>query len=199
MKLFYAQTSPYVRKVLIVAHELGLADRIERIPAKAHPVDIDRNVMAMNPLAKVPALVLDDGTVLFDSPVIAEYLNDLGKGSFFPAPGPARWEALTQQALADGMLDAALLIRYEITVRPEPKQWDGWQKGQFEKITSGLKAVEAVAPTLGLTIGAVTIACALGYLDLRYKDFNWRGGHPATAKWHAEFAKRPSYQATMPE
>ena len=109
MKLYHSQTSPYVRKCMFIAHHLGLADRIEKLPSAAHPVNRDQSIIPSNPLGKVPTMITDDGTVLFDSRVICEYLDHLGKGSFFPAAGAERWRVLTEQALADGILDAALL------------------------------------------------------------------------------------------
>lgn len=198
MKLFYSTTSPFVRKVLVLAHELGLAEKIEKIPAKAHPVNREVSLVAKNPLGKVPALILEDGGVLYDSRVIAEYLDHVGGGGFFPAAGAARWRTLTEQALADGLLDAALLIRYERFVRPPDRQWKDWEKGQFEKVETALGAIEGLIPQLGFTIGAITIACALGYLDFRYPELGWRQDHPKAARWFAEFEKRPSMQVTMP-
>ena len=123
MKIYYSPTSPFVRKCLVVAHELGIGDRLERVPADAHPVKRDRNLVAVNPLGQVPALVTDDGAVLYDSRVIAEYLNDLEDGGIFPGDGPERWRALTEMSLADGMTDAALLTRYETAARPEALRW----------------------------------------------------------------------------
>ena len=120
MKLYFSPTSPYVRKCLVSAHELGLVDRIQLLAANAHPVQRDATLIASNPLGKVPTLLTDDGTPLYDSRVICEYLDHLAGGSLFPRTGDARWAALTLQSLADGMLDAALLARYEQAVRPEP-------------------------------------------------------------------------------
>ena len=119
MKLYHSTTSPYVRKVMVVAIELGLADRIELVPAKVSPVVRTAPVIADNPLGKLPTLVADDGMVIFDSRVIVEHLDALaGGGRLIPASGAARWRALTDQALADGILDAALLERYEVSLRP---------------------------------------------------------------------------------
>jgi len=109
MKLFYAATSPFVRKCLVSAHELGLRDRLELLPAAAHPVNRDRTVVARNPLGKVPTLITEEGTALYDSRVICEYLNALGDGHLMPRQGPARWAVLVDQALADGIMDAAVL------------------------------------------------------------------------------------------
>jgi glutathione S-transferase len=200
MKLYYSPSSPYVRKVSIVALETGLDSRIERVPGNTTPVAPNEAVAKVNPLAKVPALVTDDGQVLFDSRVICEYLDSLHQGAkFFPA-GAARWPALRLQALADGLLDAALLVRYEGFLRPEDKRWQDWANGQMLKIRGALTEIEKLAPGFGDTvdIGTVSVACALGYLDFRYDDMNWRGSHPQTAAWAARFFARPSVKATVP-
>ena len=194
MKLFFSPTSPYVRKCLAVAVECDLVDRIERIAAAAHPIQRDRSIIAANPLGKVPTLITDDGQTLYDSRVIAEYLNDLGGGKLFPAPGPQRWQALTLQALADGILDAALLLRYEQTLRPEGSRFADWQAGQLDKITTSLAGLEAQAATLAgrVDIGTIALCCALWYLDLRFADLDWRSANPTLARWQAEFAQRDS-------
>jgi len=125
MKLRHAAASPFVRKVMVVAHEHGLLGRIELVPTSVSPVQANAGLAAENPLMKVPSLVTDDGQVLFDSPVICEYLDGLATGrKLFPAAGPARWAALRQQALGDGILDAVILCRYELT-RPEDRRWSG--------------------------------------------------------------------------
>ena len=198
MKLFFSPTSPYVRKCLVVAHELGLVGRIELLPAAAHPVTRDPSIIAVNPLGKVPTLVTDDGTALYDSRVICEYLNDLGGGALFPAAGAARWTALTLQSLADGMLDAALLARYEVAVRPEALRWTDWTNGQIDKLHTSLASLEATCSGFGdrADIGTLAVACALGYLDLRYADMNWRQRYPAVAQWAARLGQRASMQAS---
>ena len=170
MKIYYAAASPYVRKCLVGAHELGLYERIELLPASAHPVNRDRAIVVHNPLGKIPTLITDDGTVLYDSRVIIEYLNDLGDGHLIPDRGPARWNVLVEQALADGMLDAALLARYENVVRPEALRWSDWTAGQLDKITTGLAAIEGRALEFGdrVDLGTIAFACALGYLDFRF-------------------------------
>lgn len=201
MKIFFSPFSPYVRKCLVSAHELGLADRIELLACAAHPVQRDARIVADNPLGKIPTFFTDDGQVLFDSRVICEYLNALGNGTIFPPSGRARWEALTLQSLADGMLDAALLVRYEITARPENLRWDAWQTGQMEKIETGLKVLNQQAGQLGgeqagrLDIGTITVGCTLGYLDIRFAELGWRDRYPQLAQWYAAFSQRPSMQA----
>ena len=201
MKLLYSQTSPYVRKVLVLAHETGLADRLELVPVTVAPVTPNPGVAAENPLVKVPTLVREDGVSLFDSSVIVEYLDGLHHGTkLIPAAGEARWVALQRQSAADGLLDAAILVRYETVLRPEEKRWPEWIDGQMRKIRGALAAFEADGATLGqsLTIGEIAIACALAYLDFRYPDENWREDRPRLADFYARFAERPSMKATLP-
>jgi len=142
MKLFYAATSPFVRKCLVSAHELGLRERLELLPAAAHPVNRDRAVVAHNPLGKIPTLITDEGTALYDSRVICEYLNSLSDGHLIPEPGPRRWAALVEQALADGLMDAAVLTRYENAARPEALRWADWIAGQLDKVACALAEIE---------------------------------------------------------
>jgi glutathione S-transferase len=198
MRLYYSASSPYVRKVMVVAHELGLTDKIEKHTVSAHPINRSAELSAANPLGKVPALQLDDGAMLYDSPVIAEYLASLSPQGqkIFPASGAARWRALTLQALGDGLLDAMILIRYEQVARPKEFQWSGWLEGQQAKIDTGLKEVEAHPLDDDLGIGAISVGCALGYLDLRFGEFDWRKAYPNTARWFTGFAARPSMRAT---
>jgi len=199
LKLFHSPTSPYVRKVMAVAHELGLAERITLLPSAADPIARDERVGAANPLGKVPAAVTEDGQVLYDSRVICEFLDAHADGRVFPRTGPARWLALTRQALGDGMMDAALLARYEKTARPADKQWQGWIEGQLAKIRAGVQAIEREAgdfPDHGADIGTITLACALSYLDLRFAELAWREGHPRAAAWFEAFSQHPAMVAT---
>ena len=200
MKLFYAATSPFVRKCLVCAHELGLRERLELVPAAAHPVNRVRALVEHNPLGKIPTLVMDDGGVLYDSRVICEYLNGLGNGHLIPDDGPPRWSVLVEQALADGIMDAAVLTRYENAVRPESLRWPDWAAGQLDKVSCGLAQIEQRgAPAPGrVDIGAIAIGCALGYLDFRYASFGWREKYPKTAQWFESFANRESMLATRP-
>jgi glutathione S-transferase len=196
MKLYYSPTSPFVRKVLVASAELGFD--IERLPAAANPVTRDQTVVATNPLGQVPTLFTDDGMALYDSRVICEYLDGLAGGNrLFPAGGPARWERLTEQSLADGILDAALLMRYEQVIRPNEMFFEPWQRGQQEKVTSSLERLEAWAPGFGerVDIGTISIACALGYLDLRFAGEGWRR-HATLAAWYERFSTRESMRAT---
>ncbi|MCW2310125.1 glutathione S-transferase [Rhodobium gokarnense] len=202
MKLFFSQTSPFVRKVMVLAHEAGIADKIEKISAAAHPIDRDENVVIQNPLGKIPTLVLDDDSVLFDSRVIAAFLDTQHEGApLIPASGIKRFAALTLEALADGLSDAAVLVRYELTLRDEDKRNEPWLNGQMAKIDTALDELEAhwmEILTGPMTLGQIAVGCALGYLDFRFADINWREARPQLAAWYDAFAKRPSMEATAP-
>lgn len=198
MKLRHSPRSPFVRKVMVVAYEHGLVARIELVATSLSPIQGNDQLALENPLMKVPSLVTDDGEVLFDSPVICEYLDDMASGpKLFPAAGPARWTALRQQALADGILDAIILCAYE-TTRPEDRRWSAWTDGQIRKAHQGLAAVEREDFSGQLTIGPIAIGCMLGYLDLRFPEDGWRRRHPTLASWYQNFETRPSMEATKP-
>lgn len=199
MKLYFSPFSPYVRKCLVVAHELGLHSRIQLLPANVHPVQRDREVIARNPLGKVPTFIADDGLVLYDSRVICEYLDELARGTLFPRSGPQRWTTLTLQSLGDGILDGAVLARYEEAARPEALRWAEWRAGQLDKAETSLAWLDANPDLLSveaIDIGSLTLACALWYLDLRFSDLGWRQRYPAVAGWYAEVSRRPSLQMT---
>ena len=197
MKILFSPASPYVRKCLVAAHELGLSGRVQLLPSNAHPVQRDPEIVRSNPLGKVPTLFTDDGRVLYDSRVICEYLDDLAGGSLIPASGPRRWETLTLQSLGDGILDAALLARYEDVARPEALRWPEWRAGQLDKAETSLAHLEASPAVLDgrVDLGTVALGCALWYLDLRFADFAWRERFPGMARWYAAFSQRPSMQA----
>ncbi len=202
MKLHHNPASPYVRKVRVLAHEIGLSDRIELVARAMTPVAPDVALNADNPLGKIPTLLLDDGTALVDSRVICEYLDSLHQGRrMFPAEGPARWRALTLQALGDGILDAAVGTRYETFLRPGQLRWSDWIVNQELKWRRTLDRIEGDAEGFGniLDIGVITLACALGYLDFRFPEERWRSGRDVRAAWYLGFAARPSMQATLPE
>lgn len=199
MKIFFSPFSPYVRKCLVTAHELGLADRLQLLPSNANPVVRDQEIIAFNPLGKVPTFLTDEGVALYDSRVICEYLDELGRGSLFPKSGAARWEALTLQALGDGILDGALIARYEDAARPEHLRWPEWRAAQLDKAETSLAHLSASPAQIAASrvdIGTLTIACALWYLDLRFAAFGWRERHPEVAAWYEDFSKRPSLQTT---
>ena len=199
MKLRHSPTSPYVRKVMVTAIETGLDGRIETVPTSVW--DPATDIAGDNPLGKVPALITDGGEVLYDSPVICEYLDSLHDGAkLFPPSGGARWTALRRQALADGILDAAVGRLLE-GKRPDGERSDAWMARLATTIGRALDAFEDEADALGdaATIGHVAIGCALGYLDFRFADDHWRSGRPALADWYEVFAQRRSVIATMPK
>jgi glutathione S-transferase len=201
MQLHYNVASPFVRKVMAVAIETGLAERIEQVKRLPSPVAPVAELNADNPLGKVPCLVTDDGVALYDSRVICEYLDSLHHWpKMFPPSGAARWTALRRQALGDGIMDAAVLTRYETFTRPEEARWDAWIDSQKQKFRRGLDALEAESMSLDVVdIGTLAIACALGYLDFRFADENWRARRPRLAGWFEQFAKRPSIATTGPQ
>jgi len=198
MKLRYSPASPYARKVIVTATEVGLDDQLEKVLTV--PWDAKTDIAKDNPLGKIPALITDDGQVLYDSPVICEYLDSLhDSDKLFPAPGPARWQALTQQAMGDGMSDAGMAKRLE-DLRPEEFQYDKWVRRQKTVILRTMDALEDNIEDLGgpLTIGPIAIACSIGWLDFRHADLEWRGERPALADWYEEFSDRPSMTQSAP-
>lgn len=201
MKLHYSPVSPYVRKVRVLAIETGIHDRLELVTDDFSPISSNSSLTADNPLGKIPTLVLDEGTTLFDSRVICEYLDTLHGGPrMFPESNDVRWRALRRQALADGLLDAAVLVRYETALRPQEFRWSSWIEAQKSKFRRVADALEAEADQLDdiVNIGTIAIGCALGYLDFRYADEGWRSTRPKLAAWFAQFAERLSMKATEP-
>jgi glutathione S-transferase len=201
MKLFMTPTSPYARKCRIIARELDLTRMIEEVN-----VDLadKAEIRKFNPLGKIPALRLDDGSVLLDSPVICEYLDDLGGGKFFPKPNiwgdtKGRWKALTLAALGDGLADAGVQLMLERRRAPE-RQNPKALEIHAGAINTTLDTLERLAPRFAEhpAIGEVAVGCALGYVDLRLADLNWREGRPQLAVWLDGFGKFASVQTTRP-
>ncbi|AZE51618.1 Glutathione S-transferase family protein [Pseudomonas chlororaphis] len=202
MTLFHNPASPYVRKVMVLLHETGQMDRVALQASQLTPVNPDTALNQDNPLGKIPALRLADGNVLYDSRVILDYLDQQHVGNpLIPREGSARWRRLTLAALADGILDASVLIRYELALRAPEKHWEQWLDGQRDKIRRALAVLEADAIAelaSHFDIAAISVACALGYLDFRHPDLQWRGAQPQLAAWYAEVSRRPSMLATQP-
>ncbi|HGM5580108.1 TPA: glutathione S-transferase [Pseudomonas putida] len=202
MILFHASLSPFVRKVMLVLHETGQLDRVRLQTVNISPVNGDEQLNQDNPIGKIPALRLADGSVLHDSRVICEYLDTQHVGNpLIPREGSARWRRLTLASQADAIMDAAVSSRYESFLRPEDKRWDGWLQAQSQKIRRGLADLEQhhlAEIASGFDIAAIGVACALGYLDLRQPQLGWREQHPGLAAWYAEVSQRPSMLATVP-
>ena len=193
-------SSPFARKVRIAMDMLGLTDQITIEPADT--LDPKDSVRKQNPLGKIPTLILENGTTLFDSAVILEYLDDrAGGGRILPKLGADRFEALRMQALADGIMDAGILRVYEGRFRPAEKHEAKWIDHQTDKITRTLAALESSPPVFKktLNVGDITLACALGYLDFRFQGL-WRKDYPNLVNWLNEFAaKVPSFKTTTPQ
>lgn len=203
MTLFHNPASPFVRKVMVLLHETGQLNRVALQQSQLSPVHPDAALNQDNPLGKIPALRLADGTVLYDSRVILEYLDQQHVGNpLIPAEGTARWRRLTLAALADGIMDAAVMVRYELALRAPEKHWPEWLDAQREKIRRALSVLEADAIaelTCHFDVAAISVACALGYLDLRHPDLHWRDAQPQLAAWYFEVSQRPSMLATVPK
>ncbi len=198
MKLHYSSTSPFTRKVLVCAGELGIADKIEKLAT--NPWESAAALVDNNPLSRIPVLITDEGLVLYDSPVICEYLDSLNRDiELFPGDPTPRWTALRLQALADGVGDAAVLRRME-TQRSANEQSPAWITRQYAVMERGLDALDKQAAQWGdqLTIGQIATACMLGYLDLRFAEDAWRSGRAQLSSWFENFNQRPSMQTTVP-
>lgn len=200
MKLHWSPKSPYVRKVVVCIHELQLDARIERVRSVAAMLQPNAALMRDNPLSKIPTLVLEDGTSLFDSPVICEYLNALVDGPLFPAAGANRWAALRWQAFGDGLLDGLILWRNE-RERADARRSPELIAAFDLKTRAALAQLEREVPALAaapFSIGHITLVCALGYLDFRFDALGWRQLAPALAQWYAAQQGRPSVASTEP-
>jgi glutathione S-transferase len=201
MKLITADASPFVRKVRILILELGLQDAVTLVdPGQITPISNNDRLNVVNPLGLIPALELDDGDSLTDSPLICEYLNHIADGPFFPSDPERRFKTLRLQALADGILDLSVALRYETAMRPAELQWQTWTDNQNVKVERGLDALEARCGEFEPSplIGEITVACALGYRDFRFADNDWRGGRPALTQWFEQMMQRDSLASTVP-
>jgi len=199
MKLYYSSTSPYARKVRIVILENNLTDQVEH--KLVNPWDDPEDLVAINPLGKIPTLELSTGDILFDSPVICEYIDSFNKQvPLFPSSGMDRWTALRQQALGDGVMDASVNLFLEQKRSPD-MQNQGWMDRQKGVITRSLDLMAGGIAEMGegLSIGGISYGVALSYLDLRHGVLNWREGREALANWHQETISRPSFQKTAPD
>ncbi|MCY3879326.1 MAG: glutathione S-transferase family protein [Rhodobacteraceae bacterium] len=197
MQLYFNGASRFVRKVLVLAHEAGVASRIKTVPVAGMPTNSDTLLDSGNPLAKIPALKLGSGKLLYDSRVICRYLDTLAEGGLYPEP-PGLWEALTLEATADGIMDAAVLMVYEFRCREEQIRSGDWVEAQWLKIVRSLDHLEQNPPADAVRIDQISLACALGYLDLRHSERDWRQGRQALNRWFEAFSARQSMQATIP-
>lgn len=196
MKLHWSSRSPFVRKVMLAAHERGLADRIERIPTVVALTRTDRALLPRNPLGRIPTLVLPDGQVLFDSIVICEYLDTLGEAPpLFPTRA-GRIDAMQRHALGTGFMEMLLLWRGEVLREaPAAAILDGFALKR-DAVLAALEPMVPALETIPYDIGHLTIGASLSYLDFRWPEAGWRSTHPALAAWHAAFSARPAVVAT---
>jgi len=200
-KLHWSPKSPYVRKVMICAHELDLLPRLELVRSVAAMLKPNDQLMLDNPLSKIPTLVLGDGSALFDSVVICEYLNELAGGPLFPPAGAAKWQALRWHAFGDGLLENLILWRNERERAPERRL--AVLIDAFDlKVRAALQQLETEVPALAaapFSIGSLTLGCALGYVDFRFESLGWRGLAPRLGAWYDDLRTRPSMRATEPQ
>lgn len=199
MKLHDNPASPYCRKAKVLLHETGQADDVEVVFAIGHPLAPEKMPVAQNPLGKIPALERDDGPAIYDSRVICRFLDARAKAGMYPES--RLWDVLTLEATADGIMDAAILMVYEGRSRPEDMRYQPWVDAQWDKATRALDAISTrwMGHLAGpMDMSQIAVGCALGYLDLRLDDRNWRHGCDALAAWFETFSQRPSMKATVP-
>jgi glutathione S-transferase len=199
MKLTFSAASPFARKVRIAAIELGLIDRIEFVPTTVAPATPNDEYSKITPLKKLPVLITDDGSVILDSYVIVEYLDELaGGGKLIPASGPDRWKVKSDHSMLQGMLDSMLLCRYERMVRPQ--KWQGWDDDHWNRAWMGMARFNGKPEVLSrpLDIVQIALACVLGYADFRYPDCGWRKAYPNLDAFNERMLTRQSVQISVP-
>ncbi len=199
MKLIYSPASPFVRKVVVLMHEAGLTNKVTLNPVATTALNTADDARAANPLGKIPALVRDGDSTIFDSRVICRYLDDLAGSNLYPAD--RLWDVLTLEALADGIMESAVSMVYELRLRPENEQSPAWIDAQWSKVTHALAALEAdqfAAASGDVNMGQLAVACALGYLDFRHAGRNWQADYPKLAAWQQQIGARASMSATTP-
>lgn len=202
MKLYHSPASPFVRKVMVVLHETGQLDAVDLVPAAGTPLAPGTMPVDDNPLGKLPTLITDDGQALYDSRVINRYLDRRAQTAGLYGAGPGLWRTLTLEALADGIMDAAILMVYEKRCRPEEAWQQDWIEAQWSKVARALDELERTwidHLEAGLDIGGIGVGCALGYLDFRHPDRDWRSAHPKLAAWFEAVSRRPSFRGTVPQ
>lgn len=199
MKLYGDTLSPFVRSTLVVAHEAGLAAKLEHLKEAVNPTQVNARLSALSPIAKVPVLETDHGKAVYDSRVIVEYLCHVaGNSTLIPDDGVKRFRVLTLQALAQGLGDCAVGYRYETAARPKGLQWADWIERTTKRFAAIFDELEAnwIACLSEVNVGSITTAVVLTYMSYRMPEIDWRDGRPKLAAFHAEFAKRPSMVAT---
>ena len=201
LKLFYSDRSPYVRKVMVTLHEVNLFENVEIVSVRTNPLGVVEDLVDVSPLGKIPTLVLPDGTTIFDSRVICSYLNSIGKSDLYLAKENLKWSIKTAEANFDGILDAALLMVYEHRYRQDIYQSAEWLENLWKKIERTLDFYNNSSSKIlsgSLNMGQISLGCALGYLDYRHNNRNWRAKNQYLRDWFAEFSERLSMRNTIP-
>ena len=201
LKLFYSDRSPYVRKVMVTLHEVNLFENVEIVGVRTNPLGVVEDLVDVSPLGKIPTLVLPDGTTIFDSRVICSYLNSIGKSDLYLAQENLKWSIKTAEANFDGILDAALLMVYEHRYRQDIYQSAEWLENLWKKIERTLDFYNNSSSKIlsgSLNMGQISLGCALGYLDYRHNNRNWRAKNQNLRDWFAEFSERLSMRNTIP-
>jgi len=197
MKLIMAEASPFARKIRVLLRETNQLKDVEEVSIATSPFQVNEQVKAANPTGRIPSLIRADGPALYDSRVITRYLDAKAVAGMYPEA--KLWDVLTVEATGDSMMDSAVSISYELRLRPQEKVSSEWTDAQWSKVMGGCDALQSQWMDLlngPLTMAHISIACALGYLDLRHDARNWRQGHDALAAWFADFSKRPSFRET---
>ena len=201
LKLFYSDRSPYVRKVMVTLHEVNLFENVEIVGVRTNPLGVVEDLVDVSPLGKIPTLVLPDGTTIFDSRVICSYLSSIGKSDLYLAKENLKWSIKTAEANFDGILDAALLMVYEHRYRQDIYQSAEWLENLWKKIERTLDFYNNSSSKIlsgSLNMGQISLGCALGYLDYRHNNRNWRAKNQNLRDWFAEFSERLSMRNTIP-
>ena len=201
LKLFYSDRSPYVRKVMVTLHEVNLFENVEIVGVRTNPLGVVEDLVDVSPLGKIPTLVLPDGATIFDSRVICSYLNSIGKSDLYLAKENLKWSIKTAEANFDGILDAALLMVYEHRYRQDIYQSAEWLENLWKKIERTLDFYNNSSSKIlsgSLNMGQISLGCALGYLDYRHNNRNWRAKNQNLRDWFAEFSERLSMRNTIP-
>lgn len=201
LKLFYSDRSPYVRKVMVTLHEVNLFENVEIVSVRTNPLGVVEDLVDVSPLGKIPTLVLPDGTTIFDSRVICSYLSSIGKSDLYLAKENLKWSIKTAEANFDGILDAALLMVYEHRYRQDIYQNAEWLENLWKKIERTLDFYNNSSSKIlsgSLNMGQISLGCALGYLDYRHNNRNWRAKNQYLRDWFAEFSERLSMRNTIP-
>ena len=201
LKLFYSDRSPYVRKVMVTLHEVNLSENVEIVSVRTNPLGVVDDLVDVSPLGKIPTLILPDGTTIFDSRVICSYLNSIGKSDLYLAKENLNWSIKTAEAHFDGILDAALLMVYEHRYRQDIYQSVEWLENLWKKIERTLDFYNNSSSKIlsgSLNMGQISLGCALGYLDYRHNNRNWRAKNQYLRDWFAEFSERLSMRNTIP-